>query len=199
MEQTRVVLKPGVTLEMDRPVLYLDVDGTISPDDPRRAIMYSGWGDYRTITGRVDGETWPVSYSSEMLSYLGSLDVQIIWATMWTQWALDLESEVYWHKPIGYLDFDRREEDHVTGNTSAWAKYRGILEDQRTNPKDFIWLDDRAVPYFQRDAHLRSQLDALTHVRPSAPTVRSLLIAPKSEVGLTVDHMTVIEKWIKES
>jgi hypothetical protein len=175
-----------------RPRLYLDVDGVLCPSsapDP-------AWGTVEGTSVRIDYgggmcATYNVIWAPALVDALELLreqfELELVWLTTWNE--LDAARTLLVPR-LGGLAGGRMlpltpgplKPEEVRG----WWKAERLLQDQAANPGPFIWADDDEVP-----AHG-------TTVHNATSTTSSLLIAPSTAVGLTVDEVTNMTVWLEQ-
>ncbi|TCP53498.1 hypothetical protein EV191_10465 [Tamaricihabitans halophyticus] len=163
-----------MTPDRQRPLLFLDVDGTLLPfgDDPSGAGLGARTGSY------LDRFTPQVGHG------LAALPCDLIWATTWEQEAnvelaprLGLPSlpVVHWPEPTA----EREREDQWFG--LHW-KTRPLAE--WAAGRRFAWVDDEITDADREWVSTHCRDHALLHrVEPSR--------------GLTVEDIAVLDLWLR--
>jgi hypothetical protein len=158
--------------------LVVDVDGVVSP-----VHGHTAWGD-DVVAGHVFG---PVRVSPTLcarLDQIAELPNQVcVWLTSWSEQmrkAMD--------------PFPGRTWDTVPPVTcsSAWGWWKRVaLEawlDEHPDIDALCWLDDHLRPP-ARAALVRSRL--------TARGINTLLLAPRTAIGLTPQHLDRVEEWLQ--
>ncbi|TFD08735.1 hypothetical protein E3T35_15075 [Cryobacterium sp. TMT1-2-2] len=179
---------------MNVPRLYLSVNGCLCPRlDPDPA-----WGDVAKASISVEhgdghASTRNVHWAPRLITALDSLlmqyGVELVWLTSWNE--LDATRQLLVPKLHGLsggrmLDVTTppKNPGQTDGETGLWKSQR--IEEDQSVPAPFIWIDDADV-----QLHGDKVLSA-THETPS------LLIPPRSEVGLTVDDIARMRTWLEQ-
>lgn len=187
--------------------IYLDVDGVINAIPAAKDIIYrSGWPKFEsTYVGR-----YLITYAPELLRRLERLhdwqhwapdtdevedSVEIVWLTTWrekatadlspaigfnaTHWRVVSDGEgAHGYRKLGFSDY------------SYWWKVDNIIKDLIERPVDYVvWLDDDQ-PHYNR---------SVTSVIKKFNTTQFLTIAPLTEVGLTSDHLDLIDTFVRRA
>lgn len=160
----------------ERPVWFLDVDGTIAPilgttppaDPTAWSTLYPGIPSDLTVRFRRD-----------LISAIGAMHrgglVEVRWLSTW-----DAEALSDWAR-LGLGPFRAATRAEATGRR-AWWKGNVVGTWMRHHPNGrVIWTDDDITPQRLRGLD-RSRL---------------LAIAPNPAVGLTERHLSDIRKWIE--
>lgn len=159
------------------PVWLLDVDGVLNANRP-------GWHAAPRRAHVVDsaGHDWVIRWAPELIMCVRRLitlgRVEVRWCTTWCPDADRLEA--LWSLPSLGRAFDTVPKGRFTGDIKL-AAAREVLASGRR----LIWTDDMVVPTF---GPLYDELTA---------DGRGLLIRPESRIGLTPEHMAMIEEWVK--
>lgn len=158
--------------------LILDVDGVVSPVGDSETL----WGD-EVVGGDVFG---PVRISPTLCARLEELSrtpgVSCWWLTSWS-----VEMRAGMHTFPG-RDWPVVAEPSVaTGPEQGWWKLAAVEIWLERHPElsAFAWCDD----------HLRGGRPAAIRRRLSPRGVETLLLAPRTEVGLTPRHVDALEAW----
>lgn len=166
--------------------IYLDVDGVINAVTD--TIPDWGWDCEPQIFKYRHAFT--ITVAPPLVQRLNSLaarrDVQFHWLTTWLRDAPSVLCD-----EIGLCgqdwpvlgEYDYRGGDRKMSDTSWW-KGHAVIREAGTNP--LIWIDD----------DLRFDIDAIKWCIEQGDRV--LGIAPRTEVGLTLQHLDGIEAWIDE-
>ncbi|UDL15966.1 phosphatase [Microbacterium phage Pumpernickel] len=115
--------------------LYLDVDGVVNLF-PKKGENKSGWDSLSR--GKVS--QFHITWAPDMIEALRGLGVELVWTTMWMEWApqhlsrlIGYGSEARYLVPLG--------EGQPQWPTILW-KHKAVHVDQLEKPSPFIWLDD---------------------------------------------------------
>lgn len=187
----------------DRPIVLIDFDGVINqfPDEKVRCRQNSTtWmkpGDPRipvydpdnwfipdcgqqVYTDRIHG-SYKITWSSELMNRLHTLDAQILWLSTWQPYtnALNLALDVNW-KTINWYN-------PVTMEARRTGKRRAVLNHLRLN-RPIVWIDDEETTY---DAGLAIQSNIV-----AAPV---LGIGPDSRIGISRPQMDLIEQFVNNT
>ena len=170
-----------------QPVLYCDIDGVIAPDSPPR--VWPGETTTVTLTQKVHGGFGMIRRATFANTLVQALDqvvrdfnVELVWQSSWNENLAVTRKLV--PKFGGALAGGRVSAypDGEDGEGGFW-KRDGILTDQDSDPRPFVWLDDTEVP-----AHGDT-------VRTITAPTPSLLIAPDSNLGLTPTHVELLREF----
>lgn len=152
--------------------LYLDVDGVIN------AQMPFGWG--RLQNGHAHG--YKIRWAPNMVEALASLDVELVWATTWKQYAaLEIAPLIGFGHAARHLVPPARGGAFADEEYYGWSidwKFPAVQNDQQWSPSPFIWLDD--------------ELDVM-HVEafPDA-----LVLPINSRVGITPTNIEQMREYV---
>lgn len=161
----------------DSAVIFLDVDGVISPLTNPPAE--DAWGDWVELPG-VGFDT-PVSKA--MADALAALPAERVWLTTWGH-----DANVYLTEPFGWAHLPVAERDDAGDATrTGWWKLDAALDWVDTHPEvtAVVWLDDELVEHqhvARREFHAR-QLAVWLH-------------SPRSTTGITPDVVDQIADWL---
>lgn len=159
-------------------VVILDVDGVVSPiggtDSP--------WGD-EVIAGDVSG---PVLVSPTLCARLDALSRMVGVSCVWlTSWSADMRARVH---PFPGKNWpvvpDPVDAFLIEGEWWKLAALEAWLESRR-EVSDVAWCDD----------HLLGDRSSAARRNLGSRGVRSLLLAPRTEIGLTPEHMDQLDEW----
>ena len=179
---------------MSVPRLYLSVNGCLCP----RSEPDPAWGDVATASINIeygDGHaaTRDVHWAPRLITALDSLlmqyGVELVWLTSWNEFDATrqlLVPELHGLAGGRMLDVTTppKRPGQTDGETGLWKSER-IEEDQNV-PAPFIWIDDA-------DVQLHGE-----RVRNATLETPSLLIPPRSEVGITVDDIARMRVWFEQ-
>lgn len=162
-----------------RPRLYLDVDGVLNVYGPDTE-------DLETATVKAaEGRTYVVRYSEEMVLGLNEIveefAVDCVWLTTWLTDGLVLQLM----DQIGTLQRGRLLKAPLQrwpGRFSSGWKIQRLLEDQRREPADFVWVDDEQASFAKE-------------VRNSTPNVHKLLLQPDALEGIRPWHLLSMQSF----
>jgi len=192
--------------EMSVPRLYLAVSGCIFPSsnpDP-------AWGDVANAVVSIDhgnGQvtTEQVRWAPRLITALDSLlmqyGVELVWLSSWNR--LDTTRQVLVPALNGLaggrmldaifepIDAHRTIDSGSAGSTKAapvdhtrglWKSQR--IEEDQNIPAPFIWIDDVEVGLHGEE------------LRCMTTDTASLLIPPRSDVGITVAEIDLMRSWL---
>lgn len=195
----RTEKKPGVGV---RPVrFYLDVDGTILPDDTERPGLTSVELPYltRRQVPPYDLEVAKTFFQVDMevVNLISDIshrdDVDLVWLTGWKYSAPFTFDEHFNIRSIGWLDWAIKLSDY-----SHSFKRVAVHEDQELSPTRFVWADDLATSFYwlHEDDDEFPEMVHGKHTRDRIPKDRYLLLNPDSRVGLTVEDLQNTINWL---
>ena len=167
-----------MTVHEGRPLLFLDVDGTLLPYAGARLPSTLGeWADWQGTANpqltKVDRAHGP---------RLLALDCALVWATAWMHDANAVIAPLLGLPELPVADLPEAPEQDEAG-VLHW-KTRTLVSTAAGRP--FVWVDDE-ITDLDRDwvsAHHRE---------------RALLHRVDAEVGLTAGEFTVLERWLRGS
>jgi hypothetical protein len=156
------------------PVWLLDVDGVVNVSHPE-------WPNVSNRHAYAAGHRYNMRWAPALIDRIDFLHttgvVEIRWCTTWCAYADELE-RLFVLPPLG-----RAFTDEINGGVASIAKLaaaRQVLAEGRS----LIWTDDTEVP---ERGHLRDELIA----------AGALLIRPRASVGLTPQHLDLIETFAR--
>lgn len=153
---------------MTQPIIFLDVDGVLNPQNDDN----SDW----SFEPLVSSEGFPLLLSREMAAALWSISTDIRWATSWAHTEdsanPDIGAFFGWPKlPTPMIGFPRQ-----FGNGSLWVKV-AVVRDELANPgPPVVWIDDQLVALMNLPMSRGADFD---------PHKRLIGCGPDSRVGLT--------------
>lgn len=172
---------------MPKPVWFVDVDGVINAlADYVNKPHLSSYPDWETIN--VNG--YPIVFSPTMVQSINALSesIDIVFFSTWAEPAvrdlapaLDLNIKSFLRTDGSNSSFDYQGQDA----SKRWWKLNGILDHIKNDQRPFIWADD--------DMH--NDIKRAIHGRAAFEGVDNLLITPNSKIGLTHQHMEMIEAF----
>ncbi|MGQ5265123.1 HAD domain-containing protein [Micromonospora sp. ZYX-F-536] len=156
-----------------RPLLFLDVDGTLipvgTPPAKQQTRLPVRPDDAHPLLHRVEPEDG---------RRLSALPCELVWATTWMSDANDVLAPLLGLPALPVVDWSDSDEDH----TLHW-KTRGLVEWAQGRP--FVWVDDEISPADRVWVSAHHQGPALLH-----------RVAPRH--GLTKRDFTVISNWLEQ-
>lgn len=156
---------------MPNPVVFLDVDGVLSP----MVTESRAWDDWQ----RVEGIPFHLVLSREMAQRISALDAEVIWLTTWEHDANAVVAQELGWEPNDVLDRHDPQE--------GWWKLEAIRERIESDPRPFVWIDDELEPRKHEVEPWLRELD-----------VPSLALSPRPEVGLTEGELERVETFVEE-
>ena len=159
-------------------VVILDVDGVVSPIGG----THSPWGD-EVVAGDVSG---PVLVSPTLCARLDALSQMVGVSCVWlTSWSAEMRARVHpfpgrnWPVVPDPVDPLLREDE--------WWKLAALEAwlDGRPEVRDLAWCDD----------HLLGDRPSAARRNLGSRGLRPVLLAPRTEVGLTPEHMDQLDEW----
>lgn len=133
---------------MDRPVLFLDVDGVLNRIVRHKEnARHDSWGDWFKHRILVDRLPLMVILSKSMASALAALPVEIRWLTTWEHHAPKLLAPVLGlpeYEVAGGVPADRKDESLYVVRSPNWKLdvILNTMSHDKTRP--IIWIDDEA-------------------------------------------------------
>ncbi|MEU4550622.1 HAD domain-containing protein [Micromonospora violae] len=160
-----------------RPLLFLDVDGTLIPLGTPTATQ-PGMPHGQTEAPALPADAHPLLHkvNPEHGRLLKALPCDLVWATTWMSDANDVLAPLLGLPPLPVVDWPDSDEVGVL----HW-KTRGLVEWAQGRP--FIWVDDEI-------SHADQQWVSTHHHNPA------LLHRVDPRRGLTEHDFTVIESWL---
>lgn len=162
--------------------LILDVDGVVSAVHPTGT---TAWGD-NVVAGYVFG---PVMVSAQLCERLDLLartpGMRCWWLTSWTT-----EMRAAMHPFPGKRWPVVADQADVPDAGRTWWKLAALDAwlDLRTEVADLAWCDDQ----------LRGGRPSAVRRRLGARGLEPLLLTPRTSVGLTPDHLDLLEAWAED-
>lgn len=153
-------------------MLYLDVDGVLSP----YAHQAPTWDDWR----RIDHAPYHLVLSESMATRLDRLEAEIVWLTTWED-----QANHYVGSALGWdaLDVVGRRR----GPADRWWKLEALRRRIRRDPHPFVWVDDELE---RRARMVEPWLDELG--------IPHLLVSPDPETGLSSAELDEIERFVSD-
>jgi hypothetical protein len=162
---------------MQRTVLFLDVDGVLSPFSRAVPDWFTDWEEPPEF-----GFYAPVSL--QMAERILSWRVEIVWLTTWQNLANELIVPIFGWEPKETLV-----RKGFSKTCTGWWKLDAAMGWFNDNPVDrLIWLDDDLEEEFH---------NVTTHLE--IPSEQRLLISPDRNTGLSPDDLQGIEDWLEET
>jgi hypothetical protein len=172
---------------MKNPVWFIDVDGVINAlIDYANKPHLSSYSDWKTTN--VNG--YPIVFSPTLVNSINALSktIDIVFLSTWASAAVDdfapalgLDVKHFVRCNGSNSSFDYQGNDA----SKRWWKLNGILEHINNDQRPFIWADD--------DMH--NEVKRAIHGRAAFEGVDNLLITPNSKIGLTKQHMEMVEAF----
>lgn len=164
-----------------KPILYLDVDGVISPHG--RSV----WLD--SVAVRLEnsyGVSYTVRLSRSMGQSIAGLGVEIRWATSWGHDAPKLIAPLI-GLPSGSAVTSKPGADPPLLGDQGFSLFKGadIRREVELEGRPFIWVDDDSITELDRLWAANLQVDCL-------------LIQPDAYLGLEPKHLVQMRGFIEE-
>lgn len=164
-------------------VVYSDFDGVYNI--PKREGL--SFARVPTAGSKFFKEETTIAWNRDILEllgeFLGIADFIFVWLTTWNEHSLIKRAA----EGMGFVHSDHAPAalNHAAKDSKEWTEWKAlhIIEDQRRNPRPFIWIDDKA-PLFWR-AFVEEHTEA-----------SSLIITTDSSVGLTKDELLIMVNWL---
>lgn len=165
--------------------LYKDWDGVTNAHEPPH-------DDTSFFEIEILNHPWlinpsKITYSPSVVATLDRLleqyDVELVWSTTWNL----NDTVLLLPELLGGLHGGRvlpiKLNEKAT-NKKEWTQWKAeaIIEDQKLNPRPFVWIDDNAHTYW--DEHVKANTRA-----------ESLFVTPVSRTGLTSPDLQKIEEF----
>lgn len=159
-------------------VVIMDVDGVVSAVHPEAPT----WGDEVEV-GRVFG---PVLVSAALTARLSALhappQVECWWLTSWTS-EMRASMTAFPGRDWGVIA-----EPDTQSRSRGWWKLSAVVEwlSDRPEVRSIAWCDD----------HLRGGRPRVVRIALAGQGVEDVLLtSPRTDVGLTPDHLAGLERW----
>lgn len=120
-----------------------------------------------------------------MKEFLSSGDYEFIWHTTWNHGNNSKSAA----NSIGLLGLGNQSPARLNAKAvdkREWTQWKAeyIVQDQKRNPRPFIWIDDHAPLYWTE----------LVEKNTQSP---SKILLTNSETGLTLDEIDGLAEWVK--
>jgi len=153
-------------------ILFLDVDGVLSPFDPVPGGESTRWGPIAMPYRRA---------VTEWIHRLVAGGVEVMWLTTWSkETVLQLAEDL--GLPVLEVPDEVPGTDDRPTRLRGWKTTTALSVVAARQPARWAWADDR----------LRGP--AMRRIRMAHP--EALLISPNGTIGLTDDHLHRIEAWL---
>lgn len=165
-------------------VIYSDFDGVYNI--PKREGL--SFAKVPTSGSKFFREETVISWNREIMDllgeFLGLTGFIFVWLTTWNEHSLIKRAA----QGMGFVHSDHAPAalNHAAKDSKEWTEWKAlhIIEDQRANPRPFVWIDDKA-PHFWRE---------FVEEHTDAP---SLIITTDSHTGLTKDDLLKMVNWFE--
>ncbi|MHB1526527.1 MAG: HAD domain-containing protein [Candidatus Dormibacteria bacterium] len=161
---------------MAKPLLFLDVDGVISPvAGAHMGPLPTCWPTWQ----RAPSIHMPVFFAPDLVARLTALPVERIWCSTW-------EKEVDTFGLSKDLGWAGQPYLKLPAPVRPWDKLVAVQEYLRSQPdRPFVWVDDD--PRMVSSGMRWGRTIQTPH----------LLIRPEKKVGLTPRHIERMERWVE--
>ncbi|HEX5993928.1 MAG TPA: HAD domain-containing protein [Jiangellales bacterium] len=167
-----------MTDRAERPLLFLDVDGTLLPyGGARLPSTLEEWDDWQDISNPQLAKLVP-EHGPRLLA----LPCDLMWATAWMQDANEVIAPRIGLPELPVVDLPAAPEEDET-DVLHW-KTRALIETAAGRP--FVWVDDEIADL--------DRAWVSTHHRG-----RALLHRVDSKIGLTGTDFAVLDNWLREA
>lgn len=172
-----------------KPLLLLDIDGVFNPYAAKPTRRPEGYETHRILMpdrfSRKPLRVWlNPTHGPLLLEFASEHEVELVWASMWGQWANILVAPkigLLGVPLLPFIDFDAGDWDF-----RAW-KYPRVREYVGDRP--FLWFDDEFAEKDHRAA--REAFEASL----TAP-YRLIDVSPRT--GLLPDHLAEAADWLED-
>ena len=165
-------------------VAYSDFDGV--HNTPKRSGLRTA--RVATAGSKFFREETTVAWNREILEllteFLQLTGFVFVWLTTWNEHSLIKRAAS--GMAFAHSDHAPAALNHAAKDSKEWTEWKAlhIIEDQRRNPRPFVWIDDKA-PLFWRE---------FVEEHTEAP---SLIITTDSRSGLTKDELLKMVDWFE--
>jgi hypothetical protein len=172
---------------MTKPVWFVDVDGVINVlVDYVNKPHLDSCSDWETID--VNGYT--IVFSPTLVESVNALSetIDIVFLTTWVESAVNNLAPALGLNIKNFLRSDGSNSSfEYQGNDASkrWWKLNGILDHINNDHRPFVWVDDDMSNEVKRAILGRAAFEG----------VENLLITPNSKIGLTEQHIGIIEAF----
>lgn len=165
------------------PLWLLDVDGVLNAVSHRPDPDV--WPDWRHGTAFANGSSWPIWFSPTLTRAIADLHERGLAEIRWlTTWGEDANGEL--RELLGLPRLQVAGTGDVFDPTVDWWKFDVVKSFHRAEPnRRLIWTDDDLLYLPEAQAWV-------------AARTRSLVIAPRSDRGLTPDQLTEIRRFCND-
>ena len=163
---------------MSIPIWFLDVDGVVN------ALARPAPIGYQITTANTMGRGWRIAFSREVIDFINRVNreglAEVRWLTTWEQ---DAHRELA--PAVGLDTFPAYDDPQEIESPMSWWKGTIVVDELLDHGRPFIWTDD--------------DIDMETIEAFAEEGVRSLLIAPDPQTGLSTNDLARITEFLTAS
>jgi hypothetical protein len=156
---------------VNRPRLYLDVDGVILP---------SGKFETTKFPFEMECVNDIIYFPPEVITRLGATGCDLVWCTSWKESELDNELTPH------FTELNNGRTIRPEGITRVDNKFKAIMKDQIESPSPFIWVDDRITDKLRNKVATRFAV------------TKHQIVIPNKTIGLSLADLEQIEAFAEQ-